>query len=74
MLAKIEKKTDSIAAKLRSDSFEPKVSAKGRMYFTIFHFANKRAGTLLTVHIGRQRAGRKIKGRGKSKFYIRIKI
>lgn len=25
------------------------------------------------MHIGRQRAGRKIKGRGKSKFYIRIK-
>lgn len=42
MLAKIRKKTDSIAAKLKSDSFEPKVSLKGRMYFTIFHFANKK--------------------------------
>ena len=42
MLAKIRKKTDRIAAKLKSDSFEPKVSAKGRMYFTIFHFANKK--------------------------------
>ena len=42
MLAKIEKKTDSIAAKLKSDSFEPKVSLKGRMFFTIFHFANKK--------------------------------
>ena len=42
MLAKIRKKTDSIAAKLKSDSFEPKVSAKGRMYFTISHFANKK--------------------------------
>lgn len=42
MLAKIRKKTDSIAAKLKNDSFEPKVSATGRMYFTIFHFANKK--------------------------------
>lgn len=65
MLAKIEKKIDSIDAKFKSDSFEPKVSAKGRMYFTIFHFANKKGWNPADSAYWQQRAGRKIKGRGK---------
>lgn len=42
IMKKIERKTDSTAAKIRSRGLKGRVSLKGRMFFTIFHFANKR--------------------------------
>lgn len=42
MRAKIERKTDKITSKIKSSDFKPKVSLKGWLYFTAFHFANKK--------------------------------
>ena len=39
--AKIEKKTDSISAKIRHTKIKPRVSVKGWFFFTAMHFANK---------------------------------
>lgn len=42
--AKIEKKADHIASKIRSSGIKPRVSIKGRFFFTVFHIANRRGG------------------------------
>ena len=47
MLAKIRKKTDSIAAKLKSDSFEPRSALKAECISLFFTLQTKRAGILL---------------------------
>lgn len=42
--AKIEKKADHIAAKIRSSGIKSRVSVKGRFFFTVFHIVNRRGG------------------------------
>lgn len=38
----LEHKTDKLAEKLKRESFKTKVSIKGRFFFTVMHFANKK--------------------------------
>lgn len=42
MRAKIERGVSAVAKKLEKDDFAPRVSIKGRLFFTVFHFANKK--------------------------------
>lgn len=41
---KLEKKTDRLARKIRRNKINPRVSMKGRLFFTAMHFANKSGG------------------------------
>lgn len=40
-MASIEKRTDRLAKKIRSTKIKPRVSLKGRLFFTMMHFANR---------------------------------
>lgn len=42
--AKIERKAERIAAKIKSSGIKPRVSIKGRIFFTVFHFVNRKGG------------------------------
>lgn len=42
--AKIESKADHIAAKIKASGIKPRVSIKGRFFFTVFHFVNRNGG------------------------------
>lgn len=42
--AKIESKADRIAAKIKASGIKPRVSIKGRFFFTVFHFVNRNGG------------------------------
>lgn len=42
--AKIERKAERIAAKIKSSGIKPRVSIKGRFFFTVFHFVNRKGG------------------------------
>ena len=44
MKAKIERKADYIAAKIKSSGIKPRVSIKGRIFFTVFHYVNRKGG------------------------------
>ncbi len=41
---KLEKKTDRLARKIRRNKIKPRVSVKGRLFFTAMHFVNKSGG------------------------------
>lgn len=42
--AKIERKAERIAAKIKASGIKPRVSVKGRFFFTVFHFMNRNGG------------------------------
>jgi len=41
---KLEKMTDRLAQKIRRNKIKPRVSVKGRLFFTVMHFANRSGG------------------------------
>lgn len=41
---KLEKMTDRLAQKIRRNKIKPRVSVKGRLFFTAMHFANRSGG------------------------------